>query len=208
MIPYRKIHAQATSAHLPSPPHLITSTFNPLSLSRPLQTLLTDIRIYISLLSSHISGLSAPTSKELAVHRNLLQYRLLNLGPQTDPIGEVVRLAAIVFDLGVLWPVLVWKPWAMVLGMLEAAMRRLDSRALGGEDGVWEDLFWAATMGAMMGGGEGYFMGLLGRMLDDGMVRFESFEGMRERMKGFLWLDEGCEIGCRVVWERLAGMRV
>lgn len=134
-------------------------------------SLLVDMRVYSGHVHSFVSGEPSLRASDLAMFRNVIQYRLLQTLPlvtddddvaaaslsssHTRLVRELTLLGAALFAYGALYPS---PPWDAKRKLLEMLRARLRAVVVGGLD-RWKTrdelglLLWVALLGCMMGVG-------------------------------------------------------
>ena len=143
-------------------------------------------------------------------HRNLVQYQLLALSPADDlgelftqmcPKYEACRLAALVFGIGITFPLPVWAaPFPRLIVGLRQALISSDL------NGVWNEdlrlLLWMLAVGGIAATDlpvRDWVVSTLGGVV--ARLRLTNWETARAMLNEILWLDSACERGGRSLWD-------
>ncbi|KAK1984434.1 hypothetical protein LZ30DRAFT_711422 [Colletotrichum cereale] len=135
-------------------------------------------------------------ASEFVQYRNLILFRLLSLPPG---VSEICRLAALVFNYGVLYPF----PDPRILWNLS---RQLGANLSDSPHTVDEDaglLLWAAMVGGIAAAGTmvyDSFAESVNKFAD--VLGLENWSQTVALLESFIWLERACGVGGRTLWAR------
>ncbi|PWY92641.1 hypothetical protein BO70DRAFT_15725 [Aspergillus heteromorphus CBS 117.55] len=143
--------------------------------------------------------------------RNLIQYRLMTLPPavcliDVSPVYEACRIAAIIYSIGVTFPLPgVGAPFAALLQSLKAEIQQNEL------DGPWSTsphgvrlLLWVLTMGGIAAtdtAEQQWFVETASRVAPGSLV--PEWRETRNMLREFLWLDSACDMSGKQFWTQV-----
>ncbi|KAK2807999.1 hypothetical protein FQN50_005081 [Emmonsiellopsis sp. PD_5] len=195
-------------------PFITTLNFPP-PLAETYQAMLS----YQSTVSTYLDGaITNPITATMIDQRNIVQYTLLSL-PGSDemddsfrarhPVYETARLAALTYNIGVLFPLPpMTAPFERLVPLLKSALQGALVRVnWAASVRATQLLLWVLAVGgiAAMGMGErGWFVGVLRRVVRQvGVVGWEGLKGM---VGGIMWLECACDPGGKDLWREVEGV--
>ena len=169
---------------------------NCLDLDEESKDLITDMRIYCDLIDLYCeASASAPRREVLAIHRNLIQYRLLSRDTGTGTY-ELCRIVALIFSYGVIFPLPDAEPMTILLRQLEAAIQEAKQTD--------EFLLWTLMLGGIGARGtsrEPSFVKELVRLTS--RMRLRSWDKARDILCEYLWNGTACDQGALGLWTQV-----
>jgi len=168
---------------------------------------------YVELIKTYIRGTMMKPDMNLMVHyRNLAHHRLLTLPPAAELGGnftsvyscyETCRLAALIFGIGVTFPLPHWAaPFAHLVALLRVSMDRWDLQSVQHED--LPLLLWVLMVGGIAGKDMLEREWLVSNMATViARLRVRDWEAAKAILRDILWLDSACEVGGRTLWEEV-----
>ncbi|KAK2776983.1 hypothetical protein FQN53_002449 [Emmonsiellopsis sp. PD_33] len=194
-------------------PFITTLNFPP-PLAETYQAMLS----YQSIVSTYLDGaVTNPITATMIDQRNIVQYTLLSL-PGSDemdasfrarhPVYETARLAALTYNIGVLFPLPpMTAPFERLVPLLKSALEQaLTSVNWAASVRATQLLLWVLVVGgiAAMGMGErGWFVGVLRRVVRQ--VGVVGWEGLKGWVGGIMWLECACDPGGKDLWREVEG---
>jgi hypothetical protein len=146
--------------------------FDQYDLPQEVLDLLVDMRVYCGDVCSFLNGNIAPGTKDMAMFRNMILYRLLKLPAEATSSGitrpshiklsgdvyELTRLGTLIFVYGALYPSPSWHAKRQIIDALRTKVRNVVRQGLDGISDVdVAFLAWLATMSCMMSVGPDIF---------------------------------------------------
>ena len=178
--------------------------FEGLGLEASFGNLLWDIRTYVELIELFCARISrAQDLAQLATYRNLIQYRLLSIQPDTgDERRQVCRLGALIFSYGVVYPLPDRGPLDTLTAQLKGMLQFQEILDLDNDVLLWLNMI--AVMAAV-GTSEMDWLALNLAHLSDAM-QVRSWQDVRKLMHTYLWSDQACNKGGSDIWQCVAAV--
>lgn len=170
---------------------------------------LQELAAYTASIESYIRGDTLRLdAQSMCDRRNLAQYNLMCIAPesglkQDNALSEICRLAAMIYSIGVTFPLAgVGAPFPRLVRMLQAEIQ---------DSGILEDqsllpssysiLLWALTMGGIAADGgperKWYTIALANIMCQ---YQVDDWKEMKGSLNAILWLDSACDMAGRELW--------
>jgi hypothetical protein len=166
---------------------------------------------YVGLIKNRVQGtMMTPDMNQMVHYRNLAHHQLLSLPPaealgaqftQLYPRYEACRLAALIFGIGVTFPLPVWAaPFPRLVVLLRESLMSLDLQV------AWNDdlplLLWIlmlAGIAAIHLPDREWLVSALRDVIS--RIRLVDWEKAKAMLGEVLWLDSACEVGGRTLWD-------
>lgn len=173
---------------------------------------LQELAAYTASIESYIRGDTLRLdAQSMCDRRNLAQWNLMCIAPesglkQENALSEICRLAAMIYSIGVTFPLAgVGAPFPRLVRMLQAEIKI--SGILEGQSLLpitYSLLLWALTMGGIAADGgperKWYTIALANIM---GQYHVDDWKDLKASLKAILWLDSVCDMAGRELWSEV-----
>lgn len=168
-----------------------------------------ELAAYTTSIESYIRGDTLRLdAQSMCDRRNLAQYNLMCIAPGSglrsdNAISEICRIAAIIYSIGVTFPLAgVGAPFTKLVRMLQAEIQNSgipeNESFLQATDHL---LLWALTVGGIAAAGmpeRTWYTTALANMMNQRQVT--SWKDLKVSLKAILWLDSACDMAGKELW--------
>lgn len=174
--------------------------------------LFSDMGHYNEMINRHCEGSAlTPNKAKMAVHRNLIQYRLLSLpvreelaerGSASSKVYELCRLAAMIFSFGVIFPMPSDTPRLSLVKRLRYCLEMGDDKAIPSHANDF--LLWVLVIGGMAADRTPDAPWYIRRLAQLGKrLNLPSWRAAKKMIESYLWLDRACDHGGIQLWVKV-----
>lgn len=169
-----------------------------------------EIRSYSSIIEQYINGdIAQPDMRMICDQRNLVHFHVMSLPPwsaldpvELNPIYEACRIAAIIYSVGVVFPLPgVGAPLPCLSNLLREELQNSNLyESWHGSEG--SDLFiWVLTMGAIAATDmphREWFVGIMARY--NKQAHLTDWVQLKRILKNVVWVDSACDDAGEKLW--------
>lgn len=170
---------------------------------------------YVAMVESYCRGTTAkPNMNSMTHHRNFAHHQLLSLSSATElgrtfsqnyPAYEPCRLAALIFSLGVTFPMPSWAaPFPHLAQALQQALIEVETSdmVLAGSD----ILLWILVLGGIAASEQASVRAWFVTTLRNFSIRrgLDGWEQAKTILTEILWLASACDVAGRTLWDEVA----
>ncbi|PGH09684.1 hypothetical protein AJ80_07635 [Polytolypa hystricis UAMH7299] len=173
------------------------------------------MHVYQGIVELYCDGaLPAPDLTTLIDQRNLVQHTLMSLPPGSELdttstknslVYEVCRLAAITYNLGVLFPLPISTvPFQSLTQQLKEALQESKKRFDWGVEPLPHLLLWVLAVGGIASTNlpeRPWFVAVLSRVTAQRGI--QSWRALKTYLKGILWLESACDVAGELLWDEM-----
>ncbi len=176
------------------------------------------MRAYEAMVEAYCQGMMVPADMPCLIdQRNLTQHSLMSLPTagecgldflETHRIYETCRVAAIIYGVGVLFPLPAsTAPFPALVQHLKAALEESNLVFHWPSGLAISMLLWVLTVGGIAASNmpeRTWYLAMLRRsIVQTGLL---SWRGLRTHLKSILWLDSACEPGALILWNEAGNL--
>lgn len=171
------------------------------------------IYTYVNIVKAHENNPRASDLSLLADQRNITQHTHLSLPPANQIMSyfshpshastyEASRLAAMIFGVGVVFPIPAKNTPLLNLALqMQSVLRQPDAAALWSSPATRIVLLWALTLGAIAAvdsSARSWYVSVLGDTVR--RCGLSSWTGLKNLLQMMLWYDAACDAAGETLW--------